>query len=310
MRPNLVDSEGGEHAAPRPYDRHVTTPALPPRPAAYRPLRLLGTTLAVLAVIALGIVAGRWQWDRYEVRHDAAEAQQRAEGLPVVDLRELVSVGDEDAGDAQWREASATGTLDADAVLEIRGRSIDRAASIQYVTWLHLEDGSAVLVNLGWQHRADATGPALPDGPVTVTGIVRSLEPVNDRPGTRITPEHMADPGAGVLPAYLMARSACGEEGCVEGVEPVPEPSLSLGPHMSYAFQWWLLAVAAAPIAIALTRRDARLERERMAQEADAEAPSRDEEVPAAAAPPRAKTTRRFLDRHNGPSDEEVEDAL
>ena len=268
------------------------------------------TTLAVFAVIALGIVAGRWQWDRYEVRHDAAEAQQRAEGVPAVDVRELVSVDDGEAGDAQWREVSATGTLDADAVLEIRGRSIDRTASIQYVTWLVLDDGSAVLVNLGWQPRADATGVTVPDGPVTVTGIVRSLEPVNDRPGTRITPAHMADPGMPILPAYLMARTACGEAGCVEGVAPVPEPSLSLGPHMSYAFQWWLLAVAAAPIAIALTRRDARLERERMTQEAGAEAPSRDEEGPAAAAPPRAKKTRRFLDRHNGPSDEEVEDAL
>ena len=325
MRPNLVDSAGGEHAAPRPYDRHVTTPASTRRPAAYRPLRLLATTLAVIAVIALGIVAGRWQWDRYDVRHDAVQAQQRAEGLPVVDVRELVSVGDEDAGDAQWREASATGTLDPDAVLEIRGRSIDRAASIQYVTWLHMDDGSAVLVNLGWQPRADATSPTLPDGPVTVTGIVRALEPVNDRPGTRITPEHMVAPGADVIPAYLMARSACGESGCVGNVEPVPEPSLSLGPHMSYAFQWWLLAVAAAPIAIALTRRDARLERER-ARDAggddiqpadDAPAPaSRSKASPASASPlpaspsPEKKKARRWLDRHDGPSDEEIEDAL
>jgi len=309
MRPNLVDSRGGEHAAPRPYDRHVTTPASLPRPAAYRPLRLLGTTLAVLAVVALGIVAGRWQWERYEVRHDAAEAQKRAEGLPVVDIRELVSTGDEDAGEAQWREARATGTLDADVVLELRGRSIDRTASIQYVTWLVMEDGSAILVNLGWQPRADATGPALPEGPVTVTGIVRSLEPVNDRPGTRITPQHMADPGAEVIPAYLMARTACGEAGCVEGVAPVPEPSLSLGPHMSYAFQWWLLAIAAAPIAIALTRRDARLERERAAATGTDDSPATTESPETASPAPETKR-RRWLDRHDGPTDEEIEDAL
>ena len=265
----------------------------------------------MLAAIALGIVAGRWQWDRYEVRHEATEAQKRAQDMPVVDVRELVSLDSVDAGDAQWREASATGTLDADALLEIRGRSIDRAASIQYVTWLKMDDGTAILVNLGWQPRADAAVPTLPRGTVTVTGIVRSLEPVNDRPGTRITPAHMDDPASAVIPAYLMVRTACGDAGCLTGVEPVPEPRLSLGPHMSYAFQWWLLAIAAAPIAIALTRRDARLERERMAEphtETETAAPAIAEpSAPRASSPHKA---RRWLDRHDGPTDEEIEDAL
>lgn len=237
----------------------------------------------------------------------------------MVDLASLVSPADADAGHAQWREVEATGTLNANAMMEIRGRSIDRTATIQYVTWLHVPDGAAVLVNLGWEPRTGATPPALPSGTVTVTGIVRDLEPVNDKPGTRITPAHMTDPGGPVLPVYVMARTVCGATGCSDALEPVPEPSLSLGPHMSYAFQWWLLAAAAAPIAIALTRRDARLERERMGistraddagDDGSVSPPSTPTDSPAVPTPRRPHRLRRLLDRHEGPTDEEIEDAL
>jgi len=343
MRPNLVDTGGSEHHAPRPYDREVSNPGRPLRRAAYRPWRLAVTTLAVLAVFALGVVAGRWQWERYTTKSDAVAAQQRAEDAAVVNVREVVSVSDADAGEAQWRTVTAVGTLDSAAVIELRGRSIDAVASIQYVTWLHVNDGTAVVVNLGWLPRASATMPTLPAGQVTVTGVVRDLEPRNDRPGTRITPADMSDPGGPILPLYLMARSVCGPQECFDALAPVPEPSLSLGPHLSYAMQWWLLAVAAAPIAIALTRRDARLEREGLLKddgraepgstepgstepgstepgniepgstESDSTEPADGEPSGATpvseSIPPTRRTWRRW-DRYTGPSDEEVEDAL
>lgn len=283
------------------------------------------TALAVLAVIALGLVAGRWQWGRYETKSHALAAQDRAQSLAPAPLGALLTPG-EDAGDVQWRVATASGTLDAGSLTEVRGRSVDDTPSLQYVAWLRVDDGTSVLVNLGWTPRAQAVAPDLPDGPVTVEGVLRSLEPDNGKPGTRISPAQVPGGGRGAIDAYLMATSACGTAGCVEGLEPVPSPDLSLGPHLSYALQWWLLALAAAPIGVVVTRRDAALERERWEAEASGEGGTggtselAEAAAPAGRAPTAAATggesapARRrrgsLWGRHDGPSDEDIEDAL
>lgn len=248
--------------------------------------------------MALGIAAGRWQWGRHEARSEALALQEAAHGAPAVPLQSLLGVGggadDADAGDAEWREVTVTGVIDPGSVTEIRGRTVDRVASLQYVAWVDAADGTSVAVNLGWQARDGAQAPLVPADEVTVTGIVRDLEPDNGKAGTRIALAQLPAPAGEPLPAYVMARSVCGDAGCMEGLEPVPEPSLSLGPHLSYAFQWWLFAAAAAPVAILLVRRDVRLERE-----AAGVAPSARDGAP-----------RRQRAKERRPTDEEIEDAL
>lgn len=317
MAPNLSDAGGAFGPFGCAYDRCVTVDSPVRRPAAYAPLRLAITALVVVAVIALGIVAGLWQWGRYETRSHALALQEAAESAPVVDVAQAISPDDADAGDAEWRTVTATGVLEADSLTEIRGRSVDNRATIQYVTWLRLESGTGLLVNLGYAPRSDdAQQPSLPAGEVTVTGVVRNLEPDNDRAGTRIAPTQVGSIDGEVLPAYLMVSEACGDAGCVEGLTPVPPPSLSLGPHLSYALQWWLLAVVATPLAIAFTRRDARLEREAALEGDDAPSATPEPEAEAGGAPeaPAQPERRRgrmsIWGRHDGPSDEEIEDAL
>lgn len=246
--------------------------------------------------MALGLVAGRWQWGRYEARSDAKAAYDAAQDLPAAPLGALLTASDAEAGDAAWRTATITGVIDDADVVALRGRSVGGTASLQYLAWIRTAQGEAVLLNLGWAPRSGAQPPSIPAGEVTVTGIVRELESDNGRAGTRIAPAQMGGIDVPVLPAYLMVTSACGDAGCVEGVEPVPVPELSLGPHLSYALQWWLLMVAAAPVAVVLTRRDAHHERER-ALAADAEA------GPAAVKVPKRASAKR-------PTDEEIEDAL
>ena len=244
--------------------------------------------------MAAGLIGGTWQWNRYETRSQALEAQAAAAGKPVVDLEKLIPRDAREPSDTQWRTATVTGVLDPTSVVELRGRFVDNTASLQYLAWLRTPSGRAVMVNLGWQPRSTATSPLLPTGRVAVTGIVRAFEADNGRPGTRITPFQMSEPGGEAIPAYLMATSTCGSSGCFEGLEPVPIPQLSLGPHLSYALQWWLLTVLAAPLSIWITRRNALHERER---EATSESPSRP--VPR----PRSSKQRRL-------TDEQVEDAL
>lgn len=252
--------------------------------------------------MAVGLVAGKWQWGRYETRSDALAAQDRAAGLPTVPLASVLSTDDGAPGDANWRTVTWVGAIDPTDVVQLRGRSIDGTATIQYLAWIHDSDGRTVLLNLGWTPRADPEVPRIPEGPVTVTGIVRAFEPDNGKKGTRINPVQMGSFDGEGFNAYLMVMSACGDNGCVTGLEAVPTPQLSTGPHLSYAMQWWLLLVAAAPIGIWLTVRDARLERERWTT---------------AHGSPVGRTPHDSLERgrrasstRHIPSDEDIEDAL
>lgn len=279
----------------------VTSTASQRRPAAYRPRRVAITALAVLAAMALGIVAGNWQWNRYETKLHAANAQAAAQGKPVADLESLIDRDAVGPGSAEWRTATVTGVLDSDALLELRGRRVDNQASLQYLTWLHTPSGRSVLINLGWQPRSGATAPTLPDGSVTITGIVRAFEADNGRPGTRITPNQMSGVDGDVIPAYLMARSTCDSSGCLRSLEPTPMPDLSLGPHLSYALQWWLLTAVAAPLGIWVTRRDALHERERQGVE---------DGQPESSAPPKPPKAPKRARQRREPTDEEIEDAL
>jgi len=257
--------------------------------------------LIVLAMMALGLVAGRWQWGRYETKNHALDAYNHAVDLPTVALDSILTADDTEPGDAAWRTVTVTGAIDATDLVELRGRSVNSTASIQYLAWVHTGSGETVLVNLGWTSRSEPAMPRIPGGTLTVTGTARAFEADNGKPGTRVTPAQMGPVDGAVVQAYVMAESICGAEGCVSGIEPVPLPDLSLGPHLSYAMQWWLLMVAAAPIAVWLTVRDARLERERAGTQRSGPREGSDASPKTA---PKSRTKRR------GPSDEEIEDAL
>lgn len=270
------------------------------RPAAYAPMRLALTALVVLAVMALGLIAGRWQWERYEAKKSASDAYEAAQGVAAAPLEDLAAAGGLDA--AQWRMATVTGVIDAASVTELRGRSVEGTPSLQYLAWLTSDDGSSVIVNLGWAPRGGSTRVDVPSGEVTVTGVVRTLERDNGHQGTRITPAQLPAPPGRAMDGYLMAREACSTEACVEGLEAVPVPEISLGPHLSYAFQWWLLTASAIPIAVWLTRRDAAHERLRARIAAG--------EDPASAQPAKPGALARKQRKPRLPTDEEIEDAL
>ena len=236
------------------------------RPAAYAPRRIALTVVIVLALMAIGLMAGRWQWGRYETKSHALHAQQAAFGQPTVPLESIMTPADAGPGAADWRKVTVTGVIDKTDLVQLRGRTIDSNATIQYLAWIRTSTkGESVLLNLGWTPRSQPTAPHIPSGAVTVTGTVRAFETDNGKPGTRITPAQMGGTDGKPLGAYLMVESACGDSDCLGGVAPVPLPQLSLGPHLSYAMQWWLLLVGSAPVGVWLTVRDARLERERLA---------------------------------------------
>ncbi len=295
MGPKLADAHDTARTRLARTIETVTIPTTKRRPAAYRPRRIALTVIVVVAAMALGLVAGKWQWGRYETKLHAVAGQAAAEGKPVANLEDLIDRAAVGTGEAEWRTATVTGVIDPASLTELRGRRVENTASLQYLVWIHTDAGRTAMVNLGWQPRSGAIPPALPGGRVTVTGIVRAFEADNGKPGTRINPLQMNGIDGDVVQGYLMARSTCSESACIDALEPVPTPDLSLGPHLSYALQWWLLTVVAAPLGIWISRRDALHERERDGAEPGSPSPRR---------PPKPAKHRR------GPTDEEIEDAL
>ncbi|MDN4473094.1 SURF1 family protein [Demequina zhanjiangensis] len=263
--------------------------------------RLAITVLIVLVMSALCVVAGRWQYGRYETRAQAMEDYDLAQQEPVAAVEEVASPGSDALPEgAEWRTVTVAGVVDTESVVPLRNRPVDSTAAYQYLAWMHLADGAAVLVNLGWAPvesgtTVDDVVASLPDETLAVSGTLRSFEDDDgrrDSGATRITPAQVRDPDSDVIVAgYVALDAPCGELCDADGpLTEVPLPTLSLGPHLSYAWQWWAFALLVPVGAWLLTKRDLELKRD------PAAAPARERQ-------PRAK-------RRRGPSDEEIEDAL
>lgn len=264
--------------------------------------RLALTVVIVLAMSALCVVAGRWQYGRYEVRAQAIADYEAAQALPVARVDEVASPGAAELpDDAEWRTVTVTGVIEPATLTLLRNRPVDSTAAYQYLVWMRLDDGASVLVNLGWApvEGGDATeallATALTGQRVTATGTLRSFEQDDgkrDSGATRITPVQMVDSGtADVVPGYVVLDEPCADLCGTEGpLLAVPLPTLSLGPHLSYAWQWWVFSLLVPVGAWLLTQRDLEVKRDPSA-------------VAKKARPPRQR-------RRGGPSDEEIEDAL
>jgi cytochrome oxidase assembly protein ShyY1 len=288
-------------------DASVTTPAR-------RLLAAIALVLAALAISALAVTAGRWQWGRHETRSHALAAYTAAAGASPVPLSTL------DPGSAaalpagsEWRLATASGTFVPGSLTVLRNRALEGGRVSEYLAWFLLDDGRTLLVQTGWQPlEGDAAPPALPEGRVDVTIELRNQEPDDGKRGdgaTRIVAAQLPEAPGPSLAGYGVLRGACDASCVVQYGHPVPDPELTLGPHLAYTVQWYGLAVLAPAGAVLMLVRAG-------AETADATTgPKRSGGGPGAGRPgrgPVAGGPGRGRDRGQGrePTDEEVEDAL
>ncbi|MFW2514094.1 SURF1 family protein [Demequina sp. SO4-13] len=304
-------------------------------------LRIALTMAIALAVSAVAVLLGMWQYGRHVERADAVADFEASAHLDPVPVGEVVpadatmlaeSAASPDGAalpdGAQWRMVTATGTFDAESLTVLRTRPVNSIPAWQYLAWLDTDDGQSFLVDLGWIRQPQSTeDPAVPaldaDERVTVTAVLREWEPDDGKGAgdsiTRITPEQLPEPAGDPIPGYGMLREICGDEGCAETPvgEPVPLPNLSVGPHLSYAWQWWLFAAMAPVGGVLLLRRDRQVAGAHPAVgEAAPGPPAHHDTGPddtghdetGQPEPARASAGRRR--RRKAPSDEEIEDAL
>jgi cytochrome oxidase assembly protein ShyY1 len=273
-------------------------------------LVLLGVVMAVACVFL-----GRWQWHRHVARDAAIQIVNQnysADPVPLADL--LPEPGAVLDPDDVWRQATVTGTYDADATVLLRNRPVNSQPGFHVLVPLRLADGAVLVVDRGWvAWDDDASGevsvPAPPTGEVTVTVHLRPDEPASERgaPDAQVQAINVgqvlaaggADDGdasfggyGAVLDEHPAAPAALGA---------LPVPSTDPGSHLSYAFQWWTFALGSVAALTWLARRELL---EAVPPSGGDDAGAADPTTPRAPAPARAPRARRR------PSDEETEDAL
>ena len=276
---------------------------------------LLGL-VAVLLLAAICVLLGMWQFGRYEDRRDeAAVVEANYESAPVVldqvmpDPRAPLSAED------VWTPVILHGSYCTEGACElyVRNRQLSGEVGYWQLVPFQADDGTTMLVVRGWvPQEPDSGAPAqlapVPAGELSLTVRLRPAEPVLDReppPGQTHSVNPAQSAGLmGLEDQELVARAygeLVAEDPASERPASLPAPDTSLGPHLSYAFQWWIFALF---FPAALIYRTRQLFRELAEDEEQEQASATGQPGPAAAAP----LTRHDHDEETEPGSETAAD--
>ena len=240
--------------------------------AVRRPYRFLlsrrwaGLLVLTLLVALACVLLGRWQVDRLGQRHERNDLLRRNLTSAPVAPGELLAVGREPREDDQFAKVRATGRYDEGRQLLVRTRPFEGRVGYYVLTPFRTEGGPALLVVRGWVPGGPTAEslpnvPPAPSGEVTVTARVRQSEPPSttgtppegqvtriDVPGIARTLPYPVYGGYGELTAERPRLR--------DRPERLPAQEPSEGPHLAYAFQWYLFAVLALGGYVLLARRE------------------------------------------------------
>ncbi|WP_305002334.1 SURF1 family cytochrome oxidase biogenesis protein [Salinibacterium soli] len=211
--------------------------------------------LVVVFAVACSFLA-MWQLARREeARQEIERVEQNWDSAPV-SLAEALPDRESFDADDKWIPVEVTGTYLTDEQLLVRGRPLGGAAGFEVLVPLLLEDGSVFIVDRGWvpagneQDEPDAV-PAPPTGEVTVVARLKAGEPVvagRSAPEGQIATINLPDIQERLgMPVYTGAYGLLASESPAPSTRPTatvrPEPDE--GPHLSYAFQWFVFGLLA-----------------------------------------------------------------
>ena len=227
----------------------------------------LSFTLLALALVALFVRLGVWQWQRGEER--AAAVARFAHGADAV-----LELGTRDVSEtALYQRVAVAGELDAAHQFLLDNRIVEGRAGYEVLTPLVRAPlpAPALLIDRGW---VPFTGSRarLPEvtlrvgGPVRLTGRVALLPspglasgrapPPSTGPWPKVTSYPDISQLAAALDHPLASRilllDATAPFGYVRAWQPPGLPPLR---HFSYAVQWWTFAVATLILWALLSRR-------------------------------------------------------
>lgn len=224
---------------------------------------VLAVTLA-LVIAAVCIRLGFWQLDRLDQRRSRNAAIEASLALPPLDLdSDGIAALQRDPGPFQFRRVRARGVYASEAEVVQRGRSYEGRPGVYLLTPLRINGTQwSVLVNRGWAPSPDALSldprPLAEPGVREVEGIVElfphgvrednPLEHIVDdvrvfsiqRLDPRIVQQRLSTPL--LTTAYVL--QVAGDD-VPSGIQRLPIPAASEGPHLGYAVQWFSFAAIA-----------------------------------------------------------------
>lgn len=220
----------------------------------FRPRWLAFHVLVVTAVVVM-VNLGFWQLRRLDERRDFNATVELRVDAPAIPLADLLAEPGFAPDRAEWRRVTASGAYLPDQII-VFNRSQGGRAGDNVLTPLRLDDGLIVLVNRGFV----PLGAPLPAPPATAVEVLGRARPsqLRDRGGlTDAAPESgpltevrrveieriAAQLDGDVAPIYLDLVAAVPAVAPADPV-PVPPPELGTGPHLSYAVQWFIFAIA------------------------------------------------------------------
>lgn len=231
-------------------------------------------TLAIASLVSAAcVLLGLWQWHRYQARSAAVEVVMTNYDAAPVPLEQAMAGGTTVLAGQEWQPVSATGEYLPDATVLLRNRPVGGVSGFHVLAPFLVDSGAlsgtVLLVDRGFLP-AGGEATAVPDTPAPPQGTVELVSRlrVAERPTDRDAPSGQvqaidasavreaasrpwSDP---VLDGYGQAVT---EDGAAPaGLAPLALPSTDLGPHLSYAFQWWVFATVALVGAVVLLRRD------------------------------------------------------
>ena len=266
--------------------------------------RWLGLLRVALLVAVACVQLGRWQLHRLEARHAAnhliAEQRRRRTGPPQ-------RAAPRRARAARRRRSTPgcgrTGRYDPTHQLLVRNRPLDGQVGYDVLVPLVTDAGPALLVNRGWVP-GGASATELPKVPAAAdrrrhgrrpaaaqrAGVdhrhaaTAARSPASTSPASPATLPYAVYGGYGEL-TRRAARAAAGPRPCCR------RPETSEGPHLAYAFQWFLFACMALGGYVVLARREAADRRARHRQRTDGRRPGPRVGGHDRHGPPRSRTT-------------------
>jgi cytochrome oxidase assembly protein ShyY1 len=235
--------------------------------------RWIAGHLIVLGLCVAMVNLGLWQLrrlDEKQDRRDTVRAQLAAAPVPLSAL----------ADPQPFQHVSVHGEYDGGATLLIANRSYQGQAGYEVVTPLVPADGGApVLVDRGWLPLSPVPDrlPPLPPAPA---GLVTVVGFVDRQPGDAVVWDTGASTDGSLVRGGLPSRTTvqlAGQEPPLADDQPVllEEPDTGLGPHLSYALQWFVFTAMLLVFWPLLIRRSASL-REKAARAATADAAEAD----------------------------------
>jgi cytochrome oxidase assembly protein ShyY1 len=252
---------------PRARRRSAGAVGLRSAPVRYRFLRSPRWIIGHLIVIAMAVTMvelGLWQLRRLDEKHDRRDVVRAALAAQPVPLAQIPEP-------QRYQRVQLEGRYDG-ATLLIANRSYQGQSGYEVVTPFVLADGGATaLVDRGWiplSPTVDRLPPldAPAAGPVTVVGIV------DRQPGDAV----IWDTGAttdgrlvrGTLPSNTTIQLETQDPPIAAGQPVVLDlPDTGLGPHLSYALQWFTFTAMLLAFYPLLIRRSAQ-QREKAARRA------------------------------------------